>query len=188
ISIQFIQELNRRLMKNSGSIINTALGSTDTSNGDIRKFAVLSGSGGYYLNHEKVPDALRKLVSEGNKLLTEAKTPIEIHNLAFDFHYNLVTIHPFGDGNGRVSRLMMNYIQWFHNEPITIINSKMKNEYILAIVKTRESGDFTYIRSFLKEQHCDYLSKEMDAFKTIQGKPTDKQNRNNDFGMSMVFV
>ncbi|MFN0049333.1 MAG: hypothetical protein ACKVOU_09440, partial [Cytophagales bacterium] len=42
ISIQFIQELNRRLMKNSGSIINTALGSTDTSNGDIRKFAVLS--------------------------------------------------------------------------------------------------------------------------------------------------
>jgi len=33
--------------------------------------------------------------------------------MAFDFHFDLVSIYPFADGNGRVSRLMMNYILTF---------------------------------------------------------------------------
>jgi len=44
----------------------------------------------------------------------------------FDAHFQLVSIHPWEDGNGRTSRLLMNYIQHFHNEPLSIENSTDK--------------------------------------------------------------
>jgi len=45
----------------------------------------------------------------------DSEKGIDILKLSSDFHYNLVNIHPFGDGNGRTSRIMMNYIQLYHN-------------------------------------------------------------------------
>jgi Fic family protein len=47
--------------------------------------------------------------------------------LAAEMHERLVTIHPFIDGNGRTSRLVMNLILMKHGYPITNISGDREN-------------------------------------------------------------
>ena len=122
-------------------------------------------SGGYYMNHEKVKDALESLLIDFNKQIPAADNAIKQHHLAFDFHFNLVTIHPFGDENGRTSRLMMNYIQMIFRQPLSIINVNDKNEYIISLMETREKKDMNIFRRFMENQHIKHLSKELELYK-----------------------
>ena len=39
----------------------------------------------------------------------------EQYELSFNAHFNLATIHPWVDGNGRAARLLMNYIQFCYS-------------------------------------------------------------------------
>jgi Fic family protein len=48
-------------------------------------------------------------------------------------HLNLVTIHPFIDGNGRTARLLMNLALLQSGYPITIIPPIIRGDYISAL-------------------------------------------------------
>jgi Fic family protein len=63
--------------------------------------------------------------------------PVE---LAAQFHYRFVRIHPFDDGNGRLSRLLMNYVLLKNDLPPVIIQSADKKNYLVALHQA-DSGD-----------------------------------------------
>ena len=54
-------------------------------------------------------------------------------DLAALFHYRYIRIHPFEDGNGRIARLIVNYILARHGYPMMVVRSRKKNEYLDAL-------------------------------------------------------
>ena len=100
--------------------------------------------------------------------------------LSFDAHYSLVSIHPFYDGNGRTSRLLMNYIQAFYNLPLAIVHQQSKVEYIQALIDTRESEDMGIFRSFMGSEYTRLLEMEIEKFQEIKEPKKGK-------GFSLLF-
>ena len=68
--------------------------------------------------------------------------------LAADFHHRFVRIHPFDDGNGRMSRLLMNLILLRHGYPMTVIQAADRNRY-LAVLAEADAGDFDPFLKFI---------------------------------------
>ena len=52
------------------------------------------------------------------------------------FHYRYIRIHPFEDGNGRIARLMVNFILTRHDYPMIVVRSRKKSEYLEALHQT----------------------------------------------------
>lgn len=63
----------------------------------------------------------------------EEKKELHPVELAALLHYKFVRIHPFDDGNGRISRLLVNYVLLRHNLPPVIIKSPDKKSYLNAL-------------------------------------------------------
>lgn len=96
-------------------------------------------------NYMKVPALMAELIEKDNQI----DDPIE---KAFRFHYDLVSIHPFTDGNGRVSRLVMNTILMQNDFPPIIIPPEEKTKYIQALETYSVKGDSVPYQIFLLEQ------------------------------------
>ena len=66
--------------------------------------------------------------------------------LAAELHERLVTIHPFIDGNGRTSRLLMNLILLQHGYPIAILKGDNLNrlQYYTAL-ETAQTTDNNHL-------------------------------------------
>lgn len=64
--------------------------------------------------------------------------PIELAGLA---HFRFVTIHPFGDGNGRISRLVMNKILFDSGFPLLNIKYAERKFYYSALEKSATTSD-----------------------------------------------
>ncbi len=87
-----------------------------------------------YASPEETPALMTDLVDWYNEAEQSGKyTPIE---LAAIFHYRYIRIHPFEDGNGRIARLMVNYILSRHDYPMIVVRSRKKNDYLEALHKT----------------------------------------------------
>ena len=71
------------------------------------------------------------LVDWYNQAEQEGKlSPVELAAL---FHYRYIRIHPFEDGNGRIARLMVNFILARHGYPMIVVRSRNKSEYLEAL-------------------------------------------------------
>ena len=79
-----------------------------------------------YASPEETPGLMTDLVDWYNKAELEGKlSPVELATL---FHYRYIRIHPFEDGNGRIARLMVNFILMRHDYPMIVVRSRKKSE------------------------------------------------------------
>ena len=86
-----------------------------------------------YASPEETPALMTDLIQWYNQAEADGElTPVE---LAAMFHYRYIRIHPFEDGNGRIARLLMNYILLRHDYPMIVIRSKNKKTYLEALGK-----------------------------------------------------
>jgi Fic family protein len=138
-------------------------GTIDAATGAFRKGNVSAGAT-YFPNYDKVEILTSELAGKVNDLLNKTNPITEQLNLSFDAHFNLVSIHPFYDGNGRTSRLLMNYIQAYYDLPLAIVHSDAKAEYIQALVDTREKDDIQIFRDFMTSQYTAMLENEIKKF------------------------
>ena len=156
ITVEMLKKLSSIVLKNPGTTYQTALGELSSANGDLRLLNVTAGTvGRSYMNYSKVPTKLAELcenINQRRKALSKANT-IECYKLSFDVHFHLVTIHPWADGNGRMSRLLMNQLQFEYGIIPTNINKDRKAEYIEALIATRENDDIELFRNFMFDEH-----------------------------------
>lgn len=166
---EMLKALSASVMKNTGSVYNTMQGSFDSSKGDLRLVNVTAGAGGSsYMNYLKVPvnlDAFCQQVNNRRNSLLQCDDIIEKYLLSFDAHYLLVTIHPWVDGNGRMSRLIMNHLQFELNLIPTKVEKENKSEYIQALIDSREQDSLEPFREFMLSEHIRNLRKEIEAYK-----------------------
>lgn len=176
ISPSFLQSLNALIMKSSGSIHNVALGSFDSSKGEYRLCGVRAGfDGKSYMDYQKVPQKIEQLCEELNNRLDKQETLQDIYNLSFDAHLNLATIHPWLDGNGRTSRLLMNYIQFYYTVVPTKIYKGDRVTYIQSLMESQENEVPFNFRNFMAKEHLKTLREEI------------KNHRKNNSNFNFIF-
>ena len=110
-------------------------GVDDAGAGHYRSVPVrIAGSAVIMPNSLKVPQLMQGFI----KWLHHAQLhPVELAAMA---HYELVTIHPFVDGNGRTARLLMNLILRMQGYPPAIIRKRDRLAYISALEKAQLGG------------------------------------------------
>lgn len=181
ISIGVLKHLASLVMRRTGGEVNVFSGSFDSSRGDLRLVNVTAGAGGKtYMNYLKVPQKLEEFCKEINEIrkeLLESPDIYEQYKLSFYAHLKLVTIHPWVDGNGRMSRLIMNHLQ---NE-FGLIPSKVikedKGEYIRTLKLYQEEGLEEPFIDFMFEEHAKNLQEEIENYKLSMGDEEVKPHR-----------
>jgi len=170
VSVPLIQELNSLVIRNTGLVYNTILGTVDATKGEFRKGNVTAGDT-YFPNYDKVIPLTKNLADAIFKAMKPDLSLLEQIKLSFDAHYNLVSIHPFYDGNGRTSRLLMNYIQAYYKLPLAIVHQQSKVDYIEALKETRAKEDINIFRNFMGKEYAILLKDEIRKFEeTIKPK------------------
>ena len=84
-----------------------------------------------YASPEETPALMADLVRWYNE--EEQRGVMSPVDLAILFHYRYIRIHPFEDGNGRIARLLVNYILSRHDYPMVVVRSRKKKEYLDAL-------------------------------------------------------
>ena len=167
ITTDLLISLSALVMKNTGKEYNTALGNFSSARGELRLLNVTAGVGGRsYMNYSKVPAKLAEFCEQLNTERAKASTMSidELYQMSFDAHYNLVTIHPWADGNGRMARLVMNMLQFEFGLIPTKILKEDKEEYIKALVATREDDDLDIFRGFMTSMMEQNLQNEIATY------------------------
>jgi Fic family protein len=161
ITVSLIQNIAEQVMKNTGSVRNTVIGSFDSSKGEFRLGSVTVGNK-QFVDYKKVPGLMDRFCSELENAINKVTKKEEALILSFDAHYNLVTIHPFGDGNGRTARLLMNYVQHRHGLPLAKVFYEDRLDYFKALIDTREKEDLNIFRKFMLNQYGKMLNQEIE--------------------------
>jgi len=124
-----------------------------TMAGEIRNFNVrITNSKFIPPNYVYMESMLGNFFAWYNKHKKEVH-PVELAALA---HLKFVTIHPFADGNGRISRLIMNFILNKNRYPMLNIRYVNRRGYYTALERSQLKNDegiflIWFFRKYLKE-------------------------------------
>ncbi|MFC2681991.1 MAG: Fic family protein [Capnocytophaga leadbetteri] len=113
-----------------------------------------------YTAPQEVPIQMREFM----EWYRDEQTALHPVTLAAMFHYKFVCIHPFDDGNGRVSRLLMNYVLLAHKLPPVVIKSSDKQNYLHAL-HLADTGQYKAFIRYIAEQVVSSLEMAIKAAK-----------------------
>ena len=150
----FIRELHQTLLKEpyespaitpTGQIVQKTIkiGEYKTTPNHVR---TPTGEIYHYALPEEVPARIDDLL----RWYESAKKDTYPLILAATFHYDFVKIHPFDDGNGRMSRILMNLILMQGGYPPAIIKMEKRSEYLAALSEA-DAGDLEKFIFFVGE-------------------------------------
>ncbi len=135
----FIRQLHQTLLREDYTVYTTLPGGIQSSyvihagSYKSRPNSVITRYGDRfeYASPEETPALMNDLVEWFNQAETSGNyTPVELAAL---FHYRYIRIHPFEDGNGRIARLMVNYILSRHDWPMIVVRTRNKQAYLEAL-------------------------------------------------------
>lgn len=148
LSERFIRELNKTILVENfykSHKTNIGEGRYEVKVGVYKtrpnSVITLSGETFNYASPEETPAMMTDLVTWYNK--EEEKGELSPIALAALLHYRYIRIHPFEDGNGRIARLLTNYVLFRHGYPMIIVESKDKERYLHILNKTDISVGLT---------------------------------------------
>ncbi|MBU4370775.1 MAG: Fic family protein [Proteobacteria bacterium] len=105
---------------------------------------------------ERIPDLMESFIAG----LSEARAKHHPVEFCAIIHRELVTIHPFIDGNGRAARLLMNLALLQAGYPLAIIPPILRRDYLDTLNKTHKGNDgpfITFIAGVCYESTKEYL-------------------------------
>ncbi len=111
---------------------------TRTSTGEIR----------YYELPEFVQSMMGELLAWYHKEEESQTHPVV---QAAVFHHRFLRIHPFDDGNGRLSRILMNFILMKNGFPPVVIKNVRRDAYMAALQKA-DAGEISDLMSYVAEE------------------------------------
>ena len=167
ITVDWLVLLASKVMARTGSEYHSIGGDFSAAKGELRKLNVTAGMGGKsYMSYQKVPARLAAFCEELNKRRKDIDPAdvAAVYDLSFWAHFELVTIHPWADGNGRTCRLLMNLLQWEFDVLPTKVLKEDKAEYIQALIDTREHEDISVFVECMTKLHCQHLQLDIDQF------------------------
>ena len=168
ITTELLCSLSALVMRNTGSDYNTLSGSFSSAKGELRLVNVSAGIGGKsYLAWQKIPEKLRNFcdwLNEG-RTKTDSSDIEKIYELSFEAHYRLASIHPWADGNGRMSRLVMNMIQRESNIIPSIVKKESRAAYIQCLAESQEAENSEKFIDFMFNHHIENLQQQIEQYK-----------------------
>ena len=135
----FVRKLHETLLREDYTVYKTLKDGTQTSYVvhagvyKTRPNSVITATGERfeYASPEETPALMTSLVKWYNDAVEEGN--MSILELASLFHYRYIRIHPFEDGNGRIARLLVNFILLRGGYPMIIVRSNDKDNYLNAL-------------------------------------------------------
>lgn len=155
----------------------------------------------YYATPEETPAKMQELMA----WYTEAAQTKGIHPvvLASLFHHKFVEIHPFDDGNGRMTRLLTNFILLKYGYPVSVVKTENRSAYYAALSQA-DNGQVIPIIKFISEtvrdtfeimlkgihgediSEEDDLDKEIELFRKEIGVKNGKNLSRNDIDIAQL--
>jgi len=152
----FIRELHKIILKNPYKV------DAITSDGNSTKKWVKVGQ------YKTSPNHVLTKTGEIFRFATPEETPAKMHDLlkwleenyqaedthpvilATELHYRFIRIHPFDDGNGRIARLLMNFVLMQNGYPPAIIKTEDKSTYLQALEQA-DAGNLEFFFEYISE-------------------------------------
>ena len=123
----------------------------------------LSGTIHKYAEPIKVLDEMQNLL----KWLKESRKLHPVERAAL-FHYRFVCIHPFDDGNGRMSRLLMNLLLMQAGYPPCVVRNTKRREYLQSLERADTTGSTD---DFVRLLAGELVQTEETMLRVLEGKP-----------------
>jgi len=102
----------------------------------------------HFATPEETPARMADLVTW---LRGEMQTPtLDLPSLLARLHHDFIRIHPFDDGNGRVVRLLLNYVQLRAGLLPLVVKSRDRRRY-LETIAFADAGDLAPLAGFFEE-------------------------------------